>query len=249
MNYASNPNKLQSMFMQISNTSNFLVGPVTVTRIELGSPSEPCYTNPLFSGISLLCVPSYSIKNTDSRYIPGVYETYSMGDGTVDLVFDLSQYFPPTTYRMMAMEFTVYNVNTNNVGVCRIVFERSTRGDFHTTLSATVLPPQFLYLGRAGGNAMEWIVFGGHIAVAFVSAIFIVFFTLSKLLARDPFTSYLFNIHYIIPIVIAALSVASFGYQLSVTFSNPLITANLGTTESVKLQHKAHTIILVKKKK
>ena len=245
MNYASKPNQLQSMFMQISNSSNFLVGPVTVTRIDLGNASEPCDTSPLFSGITLLCVPKYSIQNRDGRIIDGVYESYSTSDGTVDLVFDLSQYFPPLTYRLMAMEFTVFNVNTNNVGVCRILFERSSSGDFHTLVSATVLPPQFLYLGRAGGDAIEWIVFVSHIAIAFVSVIFILFFTLSKILARDPISSYVFNPHFVIPIIVAALCVSSFGYQLSVTFSNPLITANLGTTQSVNLQDQADTFNLV----
>lgn len=246
MNYASNPNKLQSMFMQISNSSNFLVGPATVTRIDLGTPSVLCeLENPLFSGITTFCVPPYSNKNSDSRYIHGIYDTYSIADGEVDLIYDLSEYFPPLTYRMMSIEFTVYNVNTNNVGVCRIVFERSPRGDFQSFSSATVLPPQFLYVGRSGGTALEWVVLAGHIAIALSSCVFILFFTLSKLFSRDSFSSFVLNPHYVIPIVIASLCLTSFAYQISVIFSNPLITVNLGTTSSVNLQNEADTYILV----
>ena len=245
MKYADNPNTLQSAFVQISNTSNFLVGPVTVTRIVLSPSTSTCLSNPLFSALDLKCVPPYTMQNKDSRYIEGVFGTYSVRDGVTDLVFDLSQYFPPLTYRMMAMEFTVYNANTNNVGVCRVIFERSSRGDFHTMLSNTVLPPQFLYVGRAGGTAMEWIVLVGHIAIAIVSIFFILFSTIHKLFSRDPLKSFLSDIHFVIPVVIASVCISSFGYQISVTFSNPLITANLGSTESVNLQDQADTFHLV----
>lgn len=168
-----------------------------------------------------------------------------MDDGVVDLVFDLSEYFPPLTYRMMSIEFTVYNVNTNNVGVCQIIFERSPRGDFQTSFSVTVLPPQFLYVARSGGTALEWVVLAGHIAIALSSCVFILFFTLSKIVALDPLSSYFLNPHFLVPIVIASLCIASFVNQILVIFSNPLITVNLGTTESVNLQNEADTYNLV----
>jgi hypothetical protein len=156
----------------------------------------------------------------------------------MELVYDLTTYFPPLTYRMMALEFTIYNVNTNTVGVCRIMFERSNRGEFFNAVSVTTLPGQFLFMGHSNSTVMDWVTLVGHAAIGITSALFIVLYTISKLVKGDSALSFL-DIHYIAPIVIATLCLISFWFQFSIVLDNPLIAVNLGTVKTVNLQHEA----------
>ena len=207
-----------------------------VTQIPL--PTElmnPCGSNPVFEQLNISCLPEYRVDKP-GRMIDGALNTYSVEDGELSLVYDLASFTPSTRSRVIAIEFSIITINTGNIAIVKVMFERSLHGDYRPSHTVAVVPSHFVYMGGTG-SLNEWILLGGHIFIAVCAAAWLLIYPIRKqssgtLLALPTVTE-------VARLATAILCECSFGIQFGVIFEHPLISANLGTETHVNLSHVA----------
>lgn len=228
--YLEDPNVLQTIYFQIGNTSDFLIGAIQATEIPMPEPSEAvCSSNRLFASMKLRCTPEYSV-GVSGRIISGKFADYSVADGHSSLVYDLGSFTPSVRSRVMALEFNIYNVNTGNVAIATVLIERSIHGNYVPSSHIVVVPPGFIYLGGTG-STLEWILVLGNIGIAAGSAIYLLYLLIMSV-TRGVSS---LGLSTLVNSSIAILCIVSASLQFHATFSTPMVKANLGLDHYVDL--------------
>lgn len=241
--YALNINVTQSTYYQIGDTSLYRIGAYQVVELPMGNFTNDCGSNPLFSNLSISCLPEYKVANSSARLIPGRYSEYSPLDGEVKLVYDFAEYSPSSDLRAISISLNVYSADTGSVGVVEVVMDRSVLGKVSVDSRVTVLPMDFLYLGGSG-SSMEWMRAIVHILLVAFASLTCIGYPLTKALSGDSWTTY-FSLDFVVPITVCVLVIISFAYHFSVIFSNRLVEVNLGISNFVDLHVEADTLVFL----
>ena len=219
--YLLEPNVLQSIYYQVGNSSNFVIGAFEIVEVPFGVLSvSNCLSNEL---------------------VGGVLDVLCMGDDSVDsvssLVYDLSVYVPNPNSRIVTVKFSLVNVNTGNVGIVSIEFEKSKNGLVHSEFRVVVVPPSFMYLGGRQW-VTDWLEFVGKILILVCSCIFLlvmIFLTITRKMQ--------INILNILFSVSACLSISSISYAFGVLATGPLLDVDLGIVQYVDLEWVADSFL------
>ena len=231
----SNSDVVMSMYYRLNSANLYLMGAVEVTEISIPPTFQtPCHANALVAKLNISCMPEYEISSP-GRMIRGSEATYSANDGRSTLLYDLSEYVPLTSSRMIAIEFNVYDGVTSNVGIAQVVFERTRLGNIVSRSSVTTIPQVFVYMGGSGTTS-EWLLVSGHITILVLAAVTLLVLIGRRILKRwwDSPTCL-----ETLSVTISILCIASFGLQFQEVTSMPLLSVNLGVTRSVQLSEVA----------
>ena len=229
--FLENPDILQSIYYQVGNSSNFLIGAFNVLEIPSGELDTNCVHNGLMNHLQISCLPEYTVGVHDTDKIRGDLNTYSVADTQKnELVYDLSTYVPSVDSRVVAIRFNVLNVNSGNIGIVEMIFEKSVHGPIFAFSKIVVIPPSFVYIGGTR-SYIEIVTFIGQISVLTISLIFVIIWFLKFLIKRPKLNAFA----PFLALSVMIMTVTSIFLELSVLFASPLVAADLGVSQYVNL--------------